>query len=175
MAIRPGAPVQNSAACPHSWHLTNTAGEGQGRLVLSNTTALLCMMAPHADKHQGGGVESIAGGRKRKAAERSGSRDSAGQKASNSKGDGVEPFREKKQQPKHRYRGMVVMAGQVEGRVGAPAATKGKEKSEGKGGTKGKGKGKSAIDDIFADVKRLKEAKAEENAERYVCGVGSVL
>lgn len=33
-----------------------------------------------------------------------------------------------------------------------------------------KGKGKSAIDDIFSGVKRLKEEKAEEEAERWVFG-----
>lgn len=31
---------------------------------------------------------------------------------------------------------------------------------------KGKGEGKNDIDDIFAGVKRLKEEKAEEEAER---------
>lgn len=33
---------------------------------------------------------------------------------------------------------------------------------------KSKGKGKGAIDDIFSGVKRLKEEKAEEEAERWV-------
>lgn len=43
-----------------------------------------------------------------------------------------------------------------------------------KGNGKGKGKGKNDIDDIFAGVKRLKEEKAEEDAERYVNQHGRV-
>lgn len=44
-----------------------------------------------------------------------------------------------------------------------------KKAGDGAEGTS-KGKGKGAIDDIFSGVKRLKEEKAEEEAERWVSG-----
>lgn len=49
---------------------------------------------------------------------------------------------------------------------GAGTAKGGTPAEDGKG--KGKGKRKSDIDDIFAGVKRLKEQKAEEEAQRWV-------
>lgn len=114
-------------------------------------------MGPHADQR---GDQSDTGGRKRKNID-GGQRVPPSQPSKNKRA-GADPGREK-----------VVPAGRNVANSGNSAVLgKGKKSvgggaADGRGGKeKAKGKGKAEIDDIFADVKRLKQAKVDEEVER---------
>lgn len=121
-------------------------------------------MGPNANKQR---IEEVVGaGRKHKSTDgrSSSDRDPVRQKPSKIQRAGVEPFREK-QQPGSGDGG-VVKRGAIGGQV---EACKGKGKGKGKADEskrEDKGKGKSAIDNIFADMKRLKRARDKEEVER---------
>lgn len=118
-------------------------------------------MGPHVEQRTGQG-SAMNGGRKRKAPG-DGARDHPQQQAGQSN-------RHPKETDRPQHHQMKVGDGKALVRKGqSQRGEKGKEENTNArvvDGSKGKGKGKSAIDDIFSGVKRLKEEKAEEEVER---------
>lgn len=120
-------------------------------------------MSPNASKQQM--AEAISTGKKRQRSESKNSNRNSPkdqQSLKNQRMASVEPFREK--QP----RSGKYPDNNIGQEITEPCKGKGKVKGKGKGKSVEEGKDKSTIDDIFAEVKRLKQAKVEEEAERCV-------